>query len=211
MTPLLVATVAVLGAALAIVAAAYIEDHRQRDRIMRTAVRRILFPFAGRTISRRALDAALRLALAEHATLVPVFLARVPMTMPLEAPLPRQCGEGLSLLEIIEQRALVLGVSVDSRICRGRTYRHALREAITLERYDRLIVAGAGRHSEGFHTEDIAWLLDNAPGELVIVRPDGDDYIGARTEDRLSLRRGRRRTRSRAEADARGARRVGVG
>ena len=51
-------------------------------------------------------------------------------------------------------------------------HRHALREAIAHERYDRLVVAAASLRSEGFHGDEIAWLLDNAPGELVIIRPD---------------------------------------
>ena len=52
--------------------------------------RRILFPFIGGALSKRALDAALRLASAEDATVVPIFLARVPLHLPLDAPLPRQ-------------------------------------------------------------------------------------------------------------------------
>jgi nucleotide-binding universal stress UspA family protein len=144
---------------------------------MRTAAGRILFPFAGHALSRRALDAALRLALAEDATLVPVFLARVPMQMPLDAALPRQCTEGLPLLETIEQRAVKHGVPVDARIERGRTFRHALREAIRHEHYDRIVVAAASTRSEGFHSDDIAWLLDTAPGEVVIIRPDGADEL----------------------------------
>ena len=121
-------------------------------------------------MSQRALDAALRLARVDGATLVPVFLAQVPMRMPLDGPLPRQCAEGLPLLETIEQRAIALGVPVDARIERGRTYRHALREAIAHERYDRLVVAAASARSEGFHADDIAWLLDHAPGEVVVIR-----------------------------------------
>jgi nucleotide-binding universal stress UspA family protein len=143
------------------------------------SARRILFPFAGHALSRRALDAALRIARVDGATLVPVYLATVPLQVPLDAPLPRQCGEGLPLLETIEQRAALAGVAVDSRLERGRTLRHALREAIEHERYDRLVVAAASRHSTGFHGEDIAWLLDHAPGELVIIRPEADDTLDA--------------------------------
>jgi hypothetical protein len=58
------------------------------------------------------------------------------MQMPLDAPLPRQCAEGMPLLETIEQRAFALGVPADARIERGRTQRHALRKAIAHERYD---------------------------------------------------------------------------
>jgi hypothetical protein len=171
-----VAVLAVL-AALAVLAVLALRDRWQRDRTMRDCPERILFPFAGRALSRRALDAALRLSLAEHATLVPVFLARVPMQMPLDGPLPRQCSEGMPLLETIEQRAVGLGVPVDARIERGRTFRHALRAAIDHERFDRIIVAAASLRSEGFHGDDIAWLLDHAPGEVVIIRPDDDDPV----------------------------------
>jgi hypothetical protein len=130
--------------------------------------RRILFPLAGGTLSEPALDATLRLARAEGATLVPAFLARVPLSLPLHTALPRQSNQAMPLLEAIEQRAAREHVAVDSRIERGRTYRHAIRELITHERYDRIVVAAAGG---GFDTDDIAWLLDHAPGEIVVVRP----------------------------------------
>ena len=175
------AGIAIVALGLAFMVAAlsvlHSRDRRQRAETMSTGPKRILFPFAGHALSRRALDAALRLALAEHATLVPVFLARVPLQLPLDSPLPRQCTEGLPLLETIEQRAATLGVAVDSRVDRGRTMRHAMREAIAHERYDRLVVAAASARSEGFTSEDVAWLLDYAPGEVVIIRPSGDDRI----------------------------------
>ena len=197
MTPALVVIVIALGAGLTVLGSLYARERRHRAATMRTSAERILFPFAGHALSRRALDAAFRLALAENATLVPVFLARVPMQMPLDIALPRQCTEGLPLLETIEQRAAALGVPVDSRVERGRTFRHALREAIEHERYDRIVVAAASVRSEGFHGDDIAWLLDNAPGEVVIIRPDGADELNGN---------GRRHRVGRADAPA-----IGVG
>jgi nucleotide-binding universal stress UspA family protein len=177
-TPLLIAVIVVLGCALGVLGAVTERGRRQRAQTMRTSSRRVLFPFAGRALSQRALDAALRIAIADGATLVPVFLARVPLQIPLDSPLPRQCGQGMPLLETIEHRAAALGVPVDARIDRGRTYRHALRETIAHEHYDRLVVAAAGPDSEGFHGDDVAWLLDNAPGEVVMIRPgDADELI----------------------------------
>jgi nucleotide-binding universal stress UspA family protein len=168
---LLAAGVAVLGLTAAVLGGLYLRDRRRHARAMRASAGRILFPFAGHALSRRALDAALRIAVAERATLVPVFLAEVPMRMPLDIALPRQCTEGLPLLETIEQRAGALGVPVDTRIERGRTIRHALREAIVHERFDRIVVAAAGLRSPGFPGGDVAWLLGFAPGEVVILRP----------------------------------------
>jgi nucleotide-binding universal stress UspA family protein len=168
MSPLEIAVIAALVLALA---ASLVR--RRRPPQTPAGEARILFPFAGHALSRRALDAALRLALADGATLVPVFIARVPMAIPLDAPLPRQCTEGMPLLELIEQRAARFGVPVDSRIERGRTIRHALREAIVHERYDRLVIAAG----EAFTNEDVAWLLGHAPGEVVIIRPTGEDRL----------------------------------
>jgi nucleotide-binding universal stress UspA family protein len=182
MTPPLIAFTVALGLAAVVLGGLYARDRRRRARAMATSAARILFPFTGHALSRRALDAALRLALAEGATVVPVFLARVPMQMPLDIALPRQCAEGMPLLETIEQRAVALGVPVDARIERGRTFRHALREAIGHEHFDRIVVAAASARSEGFHGDDIAWLLDNAPGEVLIIRPDGADELNGRRE-----------------------------
>jgi hypothetical protein len=133
---------------------------------------RILFPFSAAGLSRRALDAALRLARAEDATLVPVLLAQVPMPLPLDAPLPRQAIAVVSLQEAIEQRAARFGVPVDARVHRGRTHRHALRATIAAERFDRMVIAA---DVAGFGPDDVAWLLRHAPGEIVVVRPDATD------------------------------------
>jgi hypothetical protein len=138
----------------------------------RERVRRIAFPFTGETLSEPALLAALRLAHAERATLIPIYLALVPRRLPVEVPLPDDCAVALPLLEAVEQRATRAEVPVDSRIERGRTVRHALRQLMTHERYERMVVAaGADDFGEGFTPEDVAWLLAHAPGELIVLRP----------------------------------------
>ncbi len=135
-------------------------------------VRRILLPFTGAEISRRALDAALRLARAEHAELMPAYLAQVPMRLPLECSIPNQAGKAMELLETIEQRAAAQGVPVDARIERGRSYRHALERLLDAETVDRVVVpAGGADGSEGLGGEDLIWLLDKAPAEVLILRP----------------------------------------
>ena len=140
-------------------------------------VRRILVPFTGTFIPRRAFEAAIRLAKAENAIMMPAFLARVPMNLPLSAPLPRQCSDGMPLLEVIEQRALAQGVEVDSRVGRGRTARDALRSLLAQESFDRIIVS-AGRGGDqpaGMSEDDIMWLLEKVPAEIMILRPAPED------------------------------------
>jgi Universal stress protein family len=165
-------TLAILGIALVLlVAGAAVGLARRRERpITPEGARRILFPFVGRQLSKPALDAALRLARAEDATLVPAYLAEVPLNLPLESALPKECEAALPVLEAIEQRAARSGVAVDSRIERGRTSRHALAELIGHEHFDRIVAPAATAASDGFSADDIAWLLDHAGGEIVVFR-----------------------------------------
>jgi hypothetical protein len=170
-----------LVAVVAVLAAFPIALWRYRGQRPRSPLpvtpRRILFPVAAGALSADALDCALRLASAEHATLVPVFLVRVSLNVPLQAALPRQGSVCVRLQEVIEQRAGGFSVAVDARIERGRSYRHALREAITNERFDRIVIAAAHANGPGIAAEDVRWLLDNAPGEIVAIRPSLDRYI----------------------------------
>jgi hypothetical protein len=171
---MIAALVALLaGAALGLGAALGIERRRRGHALSRRAsVHRIAFPFTGEGLSEPALVAALRLARAEGATLMPVYLALVPMRLPADVPLPTVAAQALPLLEAVEQRALRAHVPVDSRIERGRTVRHALRELMEHERFERMVVAaGADGRGEGFSSEDVAWLVEHAPGELIALRP----------------------------------------
>ena len=131
---------------------------------------RILFPFTGSELSEAALDVAIRLARAEEATLVPAYLAVVPMTMPLASALPIQSKTAMPILEAVEQRAARSGVAVDPRIERGRSSRHALAELISHEEFDRIVAPARTAGADGFSPEDVAWLLDNAAGEIVVFR-----------------------------------------
>jgi nucleotide-binding universal stress UspA family protein len=148
--------------------------HR-RPKALPLGTRRILLPFTGRAISRRALDAAIRLARVEEATIMPAYLARVPRTLPLDAPLPNQCLQSMPLLEAIEQRASAQGVPVDARIIRGRTYRDALQRMLDSEPVDRVIVSATSSSRKGLSADDLEWLLEKVPAEVLILRPDPED------------------------------------
>jgi universal stress protein family protein len=149
-----------------------------RQRIpRRQRPKRILFPFVASALSSSALEAALRIAAAEGATLMPVFLARVPMNLPLQAPLPKQSQSALMLQEAIEQRAASYKVPIDARIERGRDNRHALRQAISSCSYDRIVIAAAVRGCPGFDAGDVAWLLENAPGEILVLRAADTNHV----------------------------------
>ena len=177
--------VACAAALLGIAAGYWLPPHGRlpaRDRL-RGDERRILLPFTGEEISRRSFEAAVRLAKAEDAIIMPAFLARVPMNLPLETALPVQCARGMPLLEAIEQRAAWQGVPVDSRVGRGRTARDALRKLLEQEHFDRIIVSADEDPRVGLSYDDLRWLLERVPAEILILRPAPEDT-------RRDLRRG---------------------
>jgi hypothetical protein len=188
-------TVLVIVLALAVLALGAVAM-RERSRSRRGsgprahAAGRILFPFLGTELSQRGLDAALRIAQIDGATLVPAFLARVPMHLPLDAALPVACDGALPLLEAIEQRAARSGVTVYSRIERGRSYRHAIRELVDHESFDTTVVTAADTGTTGLLPDEISWLLENVPGEIIVIRPGTQIDL----ETLRPVRRGRRRS-----------------
>jgi hypothetical protein len=192
MNVVLVIVIVVLAIFVVILAVA---ARRGRDRSapppQPTSEARILFPFVAHGLAPRALDAALRLARADQGTLVPVFLARVGLHLPLDAPLPRQSQIALPMQEAIEQRASAYGVPVQSRIERGRSYRHALRQTLEHEQFERIVIAAADGRGPGFDADDVAWLLTHAPGEIVVLRPDPTRELGIPVGPVRAIRRRR--------------------
>ena len=90
--------------------------------------------------TRRVLDAAIRIARAEEAVLVPAYLAA---SCRCGTPRTRRCGtrwrSAMPLLEAVEHAALRAGVPVDARIEKGRTLTHALRRLWEVEQFDRIV------------------------------------------------------------------------
>jgi hypothetical protein len=144
---------------------------RRRSAGIAPTAHRILFPFVGSQVSQRALDATLRLARAEQAVLVPAYLTSVPLDLPMTAATPGAALAAMPVLEAIEHRAADQHIPVDARIVRGRTVRHALREAIAQERFDRIVVPVATAETDGLAPEDAAWLLEKGPCEILVLRP----------------------------------------
>jgi hypothetical protein len=140
--------------------------------------RRILFPFNGSTVSNAALELTFALARAQEATLVPAYLALVPPRLALDCPVPeRESEAAIALLELIDQRASAESVRVDARIERGRTLRHALTELMDTERFDTVVVTAKTPASEGFEPDDVAWLLEFVPSEVLVLRPRVDSGV----------------------------------
>jgi hypothetical protein len=173
---LVTALIALAAAGIGIAAGFWLPPHGRLPRRERTRpVRRILLPFTGDAISRRAFEAATRLAKAENAIIMPAFLARVPMNLPLDSPVPRQCESGMPLLEAIEQRVSALGLPVESRVARGRSYRDALRHILENEQFDRIIVSVPEDERSGLTHDDLLWLIDRVPAEIMLLRPAPTD------------------------------------
>jgi nucleotide-binding universal stress UspA family protein len=118
------------------------------------------------------LTAAIRIARAEDATLVPAYLVVIPMELAEDAPMQSDVTAAIPLLEAVEHAALRGGVPVDARIESGRTPIHALRRLWEAEHFDRIVVPAPTEHSPGFAAKDLTWMLTNAPSQTLILRPD---------------------------------------
>jgi len=177
MSAIVVVLVAVAGVLIGVAAGYWLPPHgRVPARDSSQAVRRILLPFTGQEISRRSLEAAIRLAKAENAIIMPAFLARVPMNLPLDTALPVQAARGMPLLEAIEQRVSAQGIPVDSRVGRGRSARDALRALLDQEHFDRIIVsADEDPRAGGLGWDDLRWMLERVPAEILILRTAPQD------------------------------------
>lgn len=140
-------------------------DRRPRNR-------RILVPFTGGALDPTVLAAAIRIARAEDAKLVPAYLILVPLEYPSDAAMQQQVTVAMPMLEAIEHAALRSGVPVDARIESGRTPIHALQRLWGVERFDRIVVPAPVGRTPGFTPKDLAWMLTHAPSETLILRPD---------------------------------------
>lgn len=132
--------------------------------------RRILVPFVGE-LDPTVLAAAIRIAKAENAVLVPAYLLIVPLGLPEESPLKGEVEVALPLLEAVEHAALKEGVPVDARVEKGRSLTHALQRLWEVETFDRVVAPAPTTSPVGFTPKDLIWILANAPAETVILRP----------------------------------------
>jgi hypothetical protein len=132
---------------------------------------RILVPFTGGTLDPTVLDAAIRLAQAEHATLVPAYLLLVPLRYAEDSPLRDEVAVALPLLEAVEHAGLRAGVPVDARIEKGRSPTHALSRLWDEEQFDRIVAPAPNGRSGGFTAKDVTWILAHAPAETIVLKP----------------------------------------
>jgi hypothetical protein len=133
--------------------------------------RRILVPFVGE-LDPTVLQAAIRIAKAEDAVLVPAYLLIVPLSLPEDSALKNEVALAMPLLEAVEHAALREGVPVDARIEKGRSLTHALQRLWEVESFDRVLAPAPTNGRMGFTPKDLMWILAHAPGETVILRPD---------------------------------------
>ena len=145
---------------------------RPRRLPVRKEAPRVLVPFSGR-LDPTVLDAAIRLARAEDAVLVPAYLLVVPLRYSEDSPLLDQVEVAMPLLEAVEHAALRAGVPVDARIEKGRTLTHALKRLWEVEDFEQIVAPAPANGLGGFTEKQLAWLLTHAPTETIVLKPNG--------------------------------------
>ena len=164
--------VVILGFVVVVLVAMLVARSDLRLSRPKAGARRILVPFTGGTLDQTVLAAAIRIAQAQEATLVPAYLLRVPLQYPEDSPFASEVEVALPLLEAVEHAALRGGVPVDARIEKGRTPTHALRRLWEVEHFDWIVApASATGGGGGFTTKEVAWILDHSPSETVLLKP----------------------------------------
>ncbi len=172
----MIALVAVL-AVLVVVLAAALAYRSRPPRSLRAPrdARRILVPFTGGSLDPTVLAAAIRIAHAEQAVLVPAYLLLVPLEYSEDSPLGKEVNVAMPMLEAVEHAALRAGVPVDARIEKGRTATHALERLWEVEPFDRVIAPAPahdrGEFDTGFSPKELTWILTHAPTETLVLRP----------------------------------------
>jgi len=146
--------------------------------------RRILVPFTGGELDPAVLNAAIRIAHAEQAVLVPAYLLVVPLEYAEDSPLAKEVTIAVPLLEAVEQAALRAGVPVDARIEKGRTPTHALARLWDVETFDRVVAPARAGSRGGFSPKDLTWILTHAPAETLVLRPTPDEQDARRNGSR---------------------------
>jgi hypothetical protein len=134
--------------------------------------KRVLVPFTGGELDPVVLDAAIRIARTEDATLVPAYLIVTPLEFALDAPMQYQVAVAMPLLEAVEHAGLRAGLPVDARVETGRTPTHALQRLWDVERFDRIVAPAPAGRGHGFTPKELQWILVHAPAETIILRPD---------------------------------------
>jgi hypothetical protein len=166
-----IAVVIVLGALCVILVMALIAMSGVQFRRPKPGSRRILVPFTGGRLDPTVLGAAIRIAQAQEATLVPAYLLRVPLQYPEDSPLAAEVEVALPLLEAVEHAGLRAGVPVDARIEKGRSPTHALRRLWEVEHFDWVVAPAPNNGTGGFSLKDVSWILEHAPSETVLLKP----------------------------------------
>jgi len=165
------AAVVALGFLVVVLATALVATHGVHLRRPKPGSRRILVPFTGGTLNPTVLEAAIRLAHAQEATLVPAYLLRVPLQYTEDSPLASEVEVALPLLEAVEHAALRAGVPVDARVEKGRTPTHALRRLWDVEHFDWIVAPAPSGGNGGFTSKDVTWILEHAPTETLLLKP----------------------------------------
>jgi len=205
----MIAAVIALAGLAAVLGIALMGRSGFRLRRPHTGANRILVPFTGGNLDKTVLDAAIKLAQAESATLVPAYLLLVPLRYAEDSPLRDEVAVALPLLEAVEHAALRAGVPVDARIEKGRSTTHALRRLWDVEQFDRIVAPAPTNGRSGFSLKDATWLLANSPTETIVLKPTPQQPATQRSPVRMPAALSMRRRTHASSKDAAAAQRAG--
>lgn len=142
--------------------------------------RRILVPITGESGDRRALDLASVLAAKKNLEVVLVYVVEVKQSLPLDADMPREVGQGESHLTAAEQYARSQAEpkihKVAPELLQARTAGAAIVDEAIERDCDVIIMACRLREHLGQSTlgDTVNYVLRTAPCEVILTREATD-------------------------------------
>ena len=140
-------------------------------RVRRTvgAVRRILVPIEDSEYARRAIEVACRLGERQKAEVILVHVIEVPMTLPLNAPLPDSEARAWKVLEEAKQIVSFHGLPGHVRVERARQAGPGIVQAVEHEGASMIVVGlKSGTAPGDLMGRTSRWLLSRAPCEVLL-------------------------------------------
>jgi APA family basic amino acid/polyamine antiporter len=134
--------------------------------------RSVLVPVFSGPESREAIDVACRLAAERGASVAAVSVLELPLSLPLDAPIPEQEAKLNDLLDEAWTVGDSYGVKVVGRLARGRSAGAAIIEEAK-HRNTEIVVMGAARHDQRRHSaifgDTVDYVLKYAPCRVMVV------------------------------------------
>jgi nucleotide-binding universal stress UspA family protein len=142
--------------------------------------RRVIVPVTGEVEDKKILALANELCLRQHVAITLIYVVEVPQALPLDADIPGAFDRGEIVLETAERLARTMlsgnGRQVGTDLLQARSAGAAIVDEAIERGADAILMAATVRviHGKPSTGETVAYVLKNAPCDVVVLRASQD-------------------------------------